>query len=132
MRGCESSPRSSGPDICAPARWKGVIDLARVVAARLVTSFTTSKGTRDARGVWTPAQADKLLAYTKAIGGEIVAAGFTNEPDAKDAANFGRDLATFRSWLRQASPKTLLLGPGTTSGDGTYDVRAGENLFGAS
>ncbi len=113
-------------------QWKGVIDFARVVDARLVTSFTTSKGTRDARGVWTPAQADKLLAYTKAIGGEIVAAEFTNEPDAKDAANFGRDLATFRSWLRQASPKTLLLGPGTTSGDGTYDVRAGEALLGAA
>src|SRR5580704_4856589 len=114
------------------SQWKGVIDFARAVDARLVTSFATSKGTRDAHGVWTPAQADKLIAYTHALGGEIAAAEFTNEPDGNDAANFGRDLAIFRSWLKRTSPKTLLLGPGVTSGDGAYDVRAGENLLGAS
>jgi hypothetical protein len=114
------------------AQWKGVIDFARAVDARLVTSFATSKGTRDAHGVWTPAQAGKLLAYTHELGGELAAAEFTNEPSGNDAANFGRDLAVFRSWLKQASPMTLLLGPGATSGDAAYDVRAGENLFGAS
>jgi hypothetical protein len=114
------------------AQWKGVIDFAGAVDARLVTSFATSKGTRNAHGVWTPAQADKLVAYTRALGGEIAAAEFTNEPSGDDATNFGRDLATFRSWLKRASPSTLLLGPGATSGDGAYDVRAGENLFGAS
>ena len=113
-------------------QWKGVIDFARPVDARLVTSFATSKGTRDAHGVWTPTQADKLVAYTHALGGEIAAAEFTNEPSGDDAANFGRDLAIFRSWLKQASPKILLLGPGVTSGDGAYDVRAGENLLGTS
>jgi len=113
-------------------QWKGVIDFARTVDARLVTSFATSKGTRNAHGVWTPAQADKLIAYTHAVGGEIAAAEFTNEPGGDDAANFGRDLAVFRSWLKQASPKTLLLGPGATSGEGAYDARAAESLFGAS
>jgi heparanase 1 len=113
-------------------QWKGVIDFARTVDARLVTSFATSKGTRNAHGAWTPAQADKLIAYTNALGGEIAAAEFTNEPSGDDAANFGRDLAIFRSWLKQASPKILLLGPGVTSGDGAYDVRAGENLLGTS
>jgi hypothetical protein len=113
-------------------QWKGVIDFARAVDARLVTSFATSKGTRNAHGVWTPTQADKLVAYTHALGGEIAAAEFTNEPSGNDAANFGRDLTIFRSWLKQASPNTLLLGPGATSGDGGYDVRAGENLLGAS
>jgi heparanase len=114
------------------AQWKGVIDFARTVDARLVTSFATSKGTRDAHGVWTPVQADKLVAYTRALGGKIVAAEFTNEPGGDDAANFGRDLAIFRSWLKQASPNTLLLGPGATSGDGPDDVRMGEKLFAAS
>lgn len=114
------------------AQWKDVIDFARAVDARLVTSFATSKGTRDKQGVWTPAQADRLIAYTHTLGGEIAAAEFTNEPDGDDAANFGRDLAIFRAWLKQASPKTLLLGPGATSGDGAYDVHAGENLFGAA
>jgi hypothetical protein len=113
-------------------QWRGVIEFARAVDARLVTSFATSAGTRDARGVWTPTQADKLISYTHALGGEIAAAEFTNEPEGDDAAKFGRDLPVFRSWLKQASPKTLLLGPGATSGDGAYDVRAGENLLAAS
>jgi hypothetical protein len=114
------------------AQWKGVLAFARAVDASLVTSFATSKGTRDAHGVWTPAQADRLLAYTHAIGDAIAAAEFTNEPDGNDAVNFGRDLAIFRAWLKQASPKTLLLGPGATSSAGEYDVRAGEKLFAAS
>jgi hypothetical protein len=114
------------------AQWKGVIEFARAASARLVTSFATSKGTRDAQGVWTPAQASQLIAYTRAIGGEIAAAEFTNEPGGDDAAKFGRDLATFRSWLKQASPRTLLLGPGATSGDGPDDVRAGEKLLSAA
>jgi heparanase len=113
-------------------QWKGVIEFARAVDARLVTSFATSAGTRDASGAWTPAQADRLVAYTNALGGEIAAAEFTNEPSRDDAASFGRDLAAFRSWLSHASPKTLLLGPGATSGDGASDVRAGENLLSAA
>ena len=60
-------------------QWKGVIDFARAVDARLVTSFATSKGTRNAHGVWTPTQADKLIAYTHALGGEI--AVFVRDPD---------------------------------------------------
>ena len=114
------------------AQWKSVIEFARAVDARLVTSFATSKGTRDAQGAWMPAQADSLIAYTHAVGGTIAAAEFTNEPDGRDAANFGRDLATFRTWLMQASPKTLLLGPGATSDDGPDDVRTGERLLSAA
>jgi hypothetical protein len=114
------------------AQWKSVIDFARTVDARLVTSFATAKGARDAHGVWIPVQADRLVAYTHALGGEIAAAEFTNEPSGDAAANFGRDLAVFRSWLKQASPQTLLLGPGATSGDAANDVRTGENLFSAA
>jgi heparanase len=119
-------------DALTRVQWKGVIAFARAADARLVTSFATSKGVRDAQGVWTPQQADRLIAYTHALGGDIAAAEFTNEPSGDDAANFGRDLAIFRSWLKQASPEALLLGPGATSGDGPGDVRAAENLLGAS
>jgi heparanase len=38
----------------------------------------------------------------------------------------------FRSWLKEASPKTLLLGPGATSGDGADDARAAGRLLGAA
>ena len=51
--------------------WKGVIDFAHAVNGKLVTSFATSVGTRDAEGVWTPKEADDWLAYTKAKAQEV-------------------------------------------------------------
>jgi heparanase len=61
-------------------QWKGVIDFAHAVDAKLVTSFATSPGTRNPAGVWTPDQARQLLAYTKSVGGSIAAAEYMNEP----------------------------------------------------
>ena len=53
--------------------WKGVIDFASAVDAKLVTSFATSPGTRNPAGVWTEDQARQFLAYTNSIGGSIAA-----------------------------------------------------------
>ena len=64
--GDATSPPAGFNGVLTRNQWKGVIDFARAVDARLVTSFATSPGTRDARGVWTPAaseQADRL--YTR-------------------------------------------------------------------
>ncbi len=44
--------------------WKGVVDFARAANAKIVTSFAISPGTRDASGLWMPAQAEALAAYT--------------------------------------------------------------------
>jgi hypothetical protein len=102
-------------------QWKGVVDFARAVDAKIVTSFATRPGTRDARGVWTPAEADKVLSYTKSIDGGIAAAEFMNEPTyaemggapkGYDAAAYGRDIAVFRPFMMKAAPNTLILGPG--------------------
>ena len=60
--------------------WKGVADFAHAVNAEIVTSFTTSAGTRNANGVWMPKQADEWLTYTKSLGGRIAATEFMNEP----------------------------------------------------
>ncbi|MGI8960118.1 MAG: hypothetical protein ACR2IV_10235 [Bryobacteraceae bacterium] len=46
-------------------QWKGVVDFAHAVDARIVTSFATSPGTRGASGVWTPEQARQLLAIDR-------------------------------------------------------------------
>jgi heparanase 1 len=54
--------------------WKGVIDFVHAVNGKLVTSFATSAGTRNAGGVWTPKEASKWLAYTESVGGQIAAA----------------------------------------------------------
>ena len=83
-------------------------------------------GTRDASGKWTTEQAHKVLAYTKSVGGHIAATEFMNEPNLPsfggapkgyDAVAYARDLAIFKPFLKQSSPDTLLIGPGSTSED---------------
>ena len=99
---------------------EGVIDFAHAVNASLTTSFAISSGVRDAAGVWTPDQARKLLDYTKAIGGDIVASEFFNEPTMPeyggappgyDAAAYARDFAVFRQFAREAAPEMRVVGP---------------------
>lgn len=103
-------------------QWKSVVDFARAVDAKIVTSFATSSGTRNAAGVWTPDQARQFLAYTKSIGGSIAAAEFMNEPTyaemggapkGYDAAAYGRDIAVFRPFIKETAPETVFLGPGS-------------------
>jgi len=100
--------------------WQRVIDFAHAVNASVTTSFAISAGVRDAAGVWLPDQAQKLLAYTKAVGGEIAAAEFFNEPTIPeygsappgyDAAGYARDFAVFRSFVKDAAPEMSIAGP---------------------
>lgn len=102
--------------------WKGVVDFARAVDGKIVTSFAISPGTRNAAGVWTPDQARRLLSYTKSIGGSIAAAEFMNEPNfagmggapkGYDAAAYGHDVSAFRAFIKAAAPQVLFLGPGS-------------------
>jgi hypothetical protein len=104
------------------AQWRGVVDFAGAVDALIATSFAISPGTRDAAGVWTPDQAGRVLAYTRSLGGRVAAAEYMNEPTfaasngapaGYDAAAYGRDFRIFREFLRQASPETLIVGPGS-------------------
>jgi len=113
-------------------QWKGVVDFSRAVDARIVTSFATSEGTRDRAGVWTPAQARLLLAYTESVGGSIAAAEFMNEPTfaamggapkGYDAAAYARDIAVFRAFAKEAAPAMTILGPGSV-GEGVALVPA--------
>ncbi len=102
--------------------WKGVVDFSKAVNAPIITSFATGLGTRDAAGVWTPAEAKKFIDYTHSIGGTIAAAEFMNEPTfaamggapkGYDGAAYGRDYAVFQPFLRKAAPEAILLGPGS-------------------
>jgi heparanase 1 len=103
-------------------QWRSVVDFSQSVGARLVTSFATSSGTRDAVGVWKPDQASRLLAYTRSVGGSVIAAEFMNEPNLAamggappgyDATAYGRDFRIFHSFMKQTTPETTILGPGT-------------------
>jgi hypothetical protein len=136
-----ASPPAGFNGVLTREQWKGVVGFAGAVDAKLVTSFATSQGTRDARGVWTPLQANKLITYTHALGGTIAAAEFMNEPDLTamsgapagyDPASFGRDIAVFRSFLKQVSPQTIFLGPGTISEGGSDGPLGPESLMTAS
>jgi hypothetical protein len=110
--------------------WRGLVDFANAVNAGIVTSFATSVGTRDARGVWTTSQARRLLDYTKSVGGRIAAAEYMNEPTLAamggapvgyDAAAYGRDFKVFHAFARQSASDMLILGPGSvgeTAGSG--------------
>ncbi len=118
-------------------QWKGVIDFTHAVNAELVTSFATSAGTRNPFGVWTPAQANQILAYTKSVGGRIAAAEFMNEPTyaamggapkGYNAGDYGRDITVFGPWLKQHSPGTLFLGPGSV-GEGPYAIAVSAMLY---
>jgi hypothetical protein len=131
-----ASPPQGFGGVLTRDQWKSVVEFARETDARLVTSFAISPSTRDAAGKWTPDQARKLLDYTESLGVSIAAAEFMNEPTfadqgsapaGYDAAAFARDLAVFVPWLRQASPRTLLLGPGGV-GEGISIVPAGMAL----
>ena len=128
---------SDGPAPAAPpagfggvltrAEWRGVVEFAKAVTAKVVTSFAVSPGVRDRTGLWTPGQMQRLLAYTSSIGGRVAAAELFNEPNMAemggapkgyDAAAYGRDFRVFLPSIRKAAPGLLVLGPGSVGEGG--------------
>lgn len=141
----QAPPKGFG-GVLTRGEWKGVVDFARAVDAKLVTSFAMSGGTRDASGAWAPDQARRFVDYTKALGGSIAAAEFMNEPtfariggapEGYDAAAYARDLRVFLPFIRQASPRTVILGPGGVGegvelGGGALRVISSEDILKAT
>ena len=117
-----AAPPEHFTGVLTPRQWRGVIEFAHAVDARVVTSFATCGGVRDASGAWSPEQARRLLDLTRSAGGSIAAAELMNEPTAAamggapagyDAAAYGRDYRVFRAFARQATPDMKILGPGS-------------------
>ena len=117
-----AAPPTGFGGILTRQQWRGVVDFSRAVDGKIVTSFAVSNGTRDASGVWTAVEAQKVLTFTSAIGGHIAAAEFFNEPSfasiggapkGYDAASYARDFAVFLPFARKAAPGMLILGPGS-------------------
>jgi Glycosyl hydrolase family 79, N-terminal domain len=103
-------------------QWRDVIDFSKAVNAPIVTSFAISPGTRDRKGVWKPDSARRVIAATRAAGGQIAAAEFMNEPDLPaiggapagyDAAAYARDFVAFHDFMKRTAPQVMILGPGT-------------------
>lgn len=117
-----AAPPAGFKGVLTQQQWRGVVAFSRAVDAPIVTSFAISAGTRDADGLWTAEQAQRLLAFSRSIGGRIAAAEFMNEPDlpaiggAPDGygiAAYAQDFAAFRAFMAQAAPDVTILGPGT-------------------
>jgi heparanase 1 len=110
------------------AQWAGLVDFAKAVDAKILTSFATSQGARDADGRWNPDGARRLFAYTHKLGGRIDAVELTNEPNVGrppyNPVNFARDQAALRDLVKTVSPDTTIVGPGSTG-------EAGFKLFAA-
>jgi len=116
-----SAPPAGFNGVLTRQQWQGVINFSQAAKAPIVTSFAISPGTRDAAGVWSPDQAQRLLIYTASAGGRIAAVEFMNEPNLAaggmpggyDAAAYGRDFKIFRMLMKQTAPEVMILGPGT-------------------
>ena len=122
-------------------QWKGVVDFSRAVNAKIVSSFAGSDGVRDANGLWTPAEAEKILAYTRSLNGEIAAVELFNEPNQGvgtgqgtpyNAAVYGRDFKVFLPFIRKAAPNMVVLGPGSSGEESTTYRMKSQDLMAAS
>lgn len=131
-----ATPPKGFNSVLTRAQWKGVVDFAHATDAEIVSSVSTSAGTRDAAGVWTPTNEAALLEYTRSIAGRIAATEFMNEPTFAamggapadyDAAAFKRDLDVFLPFIRKAAPRIVVLGPGGV-GEGGNLLPAGMHL----
>ncbi|MEO6716150.1 MAG: hypothetical protein ABIM50_02740 [Novosphingobium sp.] len=116
-----AKPPAGFDTVLTREQWRGAVQFAKAVNARIVTSFAVSAGTHNAQGLWRPELANRWLAYTRSVGGTIAATEFGNEPNSLSLlkppagytiADYRRDYGIFAGWLRKASPRTLLLAPG--------------------
>ncbi len=133
-----ATPPTGFNGVLTRQQWRGVIDFAHAVNADLVSSFAISQGVRDANGVWTPVEAEKLLNFTKAAGGTIVAAEMFNEPTfaamggapkGYDAAAYARDFHAFHAFIKKADPSLTVLGPGGVGEAGSLGELPGMQLI---
>lgn len=107
--------------ILTEEQWKGALDFAREIGAKIMVSVANSKGVhKDGKGEWMPDQAKILWDYTASQGMKIDYAEFMNEPnmacgcmlpDNYSAEYFGRDHDLFAAWLKENHPETILVGP---------------------
>ncbi|MEW9856576.1 hypothetical protein [Novosphingobium sp. M1R2S20] len=116
-----SEPPEGYNQVLTRDQWRGVVDFAKAVDAKVGVSFAVSEGPRGADGVWQTEQAQRLLDLTRAAGGELGFAEFINEPNAASlgrlpkgysVADYTRDFSIFLDWARKVSPNTKIVGPG--------------------
>jgi hypothetical protein len=136
----EDAPKAPPPgfqQVLTRAQWRGVADFLKAVDGTLVTSFAGSAGTRDARGVWQPAQMIALMRYSRDLGMPVAAASYMNEPNLVEltgapkgysAADYARDFDLFARTLRAEMPGAKVIGPDSVGGGGLERLAAEAKL----
>lgn len=116
------TPPAGYNQILTRDQWRGVVDFANAVDARLGVSFAVSPGARGADGAWRTDQAQRLLDLTREAGGAITFSEFINEPNAAafgnlprgySVADYTRDFRIFHDWAARAAPDMIVVGPGS-------------------
>jgi hypothetical protein len=116
-----SAPPPGYNQILTRDQWRGVVDFAHAVDAKIGISYAVSEGPRGTDGVWKTEQAQRLIDLTREAGGEIAWSEFINEPNAaslgrlpKDyaVADYTRDFRIFREWAKRTAPNMKIIGPG--------------------
>jgi len=136
-----SAPPAGFVQVLTRAQWRNVVAFSKAVDAPIVTSFAVSNGTRDSQGVWTTAQAQRLLDLTREAGGSLYAAEFFNEANMPSAApempkdytakNYGAEFRIFRDWARLNAPEMKILGPGGVGEAGLLHGLPADAQFGS-
>ena len=116
-----SGPPAGYNQVLTRAQWRGAVDFARAVDAKIGISYAVSEGPRGADGVWKTDQAQRLLDLTRASGGDLAFSEFINEPNAaslgrlpKDysVVDYTRDFGIFKAWATRQAPAMKIVGPG--------------------
>jgi len=98
-------------------QWRGAIDFAQAVDARIVTSFAISTGSRDAAGLWKPDLANSLLSYTRSIGGSNRRRGIHERTEPRRDGRCARRLRRERIWKGLPDIPFLYEADGSRDGD---------------
>lgn len=133
------APPQGFSQVLSADQWRAVVAFSRAVDAPIVTSFAASGGVRNAEGVWTPVQAQRLVDLTREAGGALAAAEFFNEPNVPGATSgmppgygaqsYARDFRVFRDWARRSAPEMKIIGPGGV-GEGSLTKSIPVNVLG--
>ena len=136
-----TAPPPGYNQILTRAQWRGVVDFAKAVNARIGVSYAVGEGARGPDGVWKSDQAQRLLDLTRAAGGDIAYSEYINEPNAASlsslpknysVADYTRDFAIFRAWAKKAAPGMPIVGPvgvGEGAGLGKVPVASLEKML---
>ena len=135
-----TAPPPGYNQILTRAQWRGVVDFAKAVGAKIGVSYAVGEGAREPNGVWNTDQAQRLLDLTRAAGGDIAYTEYVNEPNGASlsslpknysVSDYTRDFAIFRARAKKAAPGMPIVGPvgvGEGAGLGKVPVASLERM----